>query len=211
VPTPRDSVFEREIHARMLKGDPTASEEVARRYLPIIATHLRINGLAKGIQDPDVINDAAVDAVIGYILHPEKFDPLKSGLLGYLKRAADMDLINETQKHRRRRRGEELYDDVEFSILHRNKASEVDRIRGNAEDEAIRHLEAVETDELLNAGNDRDNRLLELLRIGERSTSVFAAVLKVENLPIAEQRRIVKQHKDRLKLQFKRKKGIDCG
>ena len=51
---------------------------------------------------------------------PGKFDPTKSGLLGYLERAAERDLINVVQQGHRRRRGEELREDVEVSILARN-------------------------------------------------------------------------------------------
>ena len=46
--------------------------------------------------------------------------------------------------------------------------------------------------------SDIDRRLLELRLSGERKTSVFADVLAITDLPIAEQRRIVKQHKDRI-------------
>ena len=56
-----------------------------------------------------------------------KFDPTKSGLLGYLKRAAERDLINVVQQGHRRRRGEELREDVEVSILARNKFRKLER------------------------------------------------------------------------------------
>jgi RNA polymerase sigma factor (sigma-70 family) len=200
-----DAKIEKEIHERLLAGDPTAPEELARKYLPLIQRHVTARAHNHGIYDRDLINDATVDAVFGYIRYPEKFDPRKSGLLGYLKRAAERDLINVVQQDRRRRRGEELQEDVEVSILTRNKSSEIDRIRRNAEDEAISRIQK-EKDlaKITENENDRDKVLLRLMAQGERSASEFAAVLGITTLPIAEQRHVVKQHKDRLKAQLKR-------
>jgi RNA polymerase sigma-70 factor, ECF subfamily len=200
-----DAQSEKAIHERLLARDPTASEELARRYLPLIQRHVAARAHDHGIHDRDLINDATVDAVFGYILHPDKFDPHKSGLLGYLKRAAERDLMNVMQQDRRRRRGEELQEDVEVSILARNKSSEIDHIKRGGEDETISRIQR-ERDlaEVMSAGNDLDNVLLRLMAEGERSTGKFAAVLGIETLSIGEQRQIVKRHKDRLKVQSKR-------
>ena len=50
----------------------------------------------------------------------------------------------------------------------------------------------------------RDRRLLQLLRAGERKTAVYAEVLGIQDRDAMEQRKIVKQHKDRLKKQLER-------
>jgi RNA polymerase sigma-70 factor, ECF subfamily len=200
-----DAQLENEIHERLLAGDPTAPEELARKYLPLIEPHVSARAHSHGIHDQDLINDATVDAVFGYIRHPEKFNQNKSGLLGYLKRAAERDLINVVQKDRRRRRGEELQEDVEVSILARNKSSEIDRIRRGPEDETISRIQQQrDLAEVTGAENDRDKSLLRLMAEGERSTSRFAAVLEIADLPIAEQRHIVKRNKDRLKAHLRR-------
>jgi DNA-directed RNA polymerase specialized sigma24 family protein len=200
-----DPQADRAIHERLVNGDPTASEELARKYLPSIQRHVSGRAHAHGVYDRDVINDAAVDAVFGYIRSPEKFDPGKSGLYGYLKRAAERDLINAVQKDRRRRRGEELHADVELSIVARNRSSEVDRIRHDSENEALSRIQGQrEMADLTGTANQQDQALLRLMAEGERVTGKFAIVLGVTDLPIADQRRIVKQHKDRLKAQLKR-------
>lgn len=197
--------FEQQMHTRLLARDPTASEELAREYLPLVKQHVRIRALQHGIQDQDLINDATVEAVFDYIRKPEKFNPQKSGLLGYLKRAAERDLMNEVQKDRRRRRGEELHEDVELSVLARNKTADVERIRRVEEMATISHIQKErELAQSTKPRNERDNALLRLMAEGERSTDEFAAVLGIGELPIVEQRRIVKQHKDRLKAQLKR-------
>ena len=53
----------------------------------------------------------------------------------------------------------------------------------------------------------RDRQVHLLMYNGERRTSVFAAVLGLEHLPIEVQRQRVKQVKDRLRLRIKRYGG----
>ncbi len=204
-----DSQDERLLHERLLSGDMTAPEEAARKYLPLIEAHVAARAWnIYHINDRELIWNATVNAVLlDYILHPARFDPSKSGLLGYLKRAAEGDLINEVAKNRRQHRGEDLYGDVEEGIRGRNKPSELARIMRDAEQETIFRIQRQrDTAAVTNADNQRDGALLRLMVDGERSTSKFAVVLGIEALPVAEQRRIVKQHKDRLKVQLKRSK-----
>ncbi|MCI0352492.1 MAG: hypothetical protein L0Z53_23995, partial [Acidobacteriales bacterium] len=200
---------DRVLHQRLLSGDVTAPEEAARKYLPLIERHVAARAWnIYHINDRDLIWNATVDAVLlDYILHPERFDRSKSGLLGYLKLAAERDLINAVEKNRRQRRGEDLYSDVEEGIRARNKPSELARIMRDAEQETVSRIQR-ERDATAAKGvaNERDNTVLRLILDGERSTSKFAAALGIEALPIAEQRRIVKQHKDRLKVQLRRSK-----
>lgn len=207
-----DAQSEKTIHERLLSHDPTAAEELARTYLPLIQQHVSARAYRHGIRDRDLINDATVDAVFGYIRNPEKFDPQKSGLLGYLKRAAERDLINVVQQDRRRRRGEELHEDVELSVLARNKSTNIDHIRHDLEEEVISRIEKERGLAKLTASYDElDNALLRLIVEGERKTTKFAAVLGIQELSTVEQRRIVKQHKDRLKIHVKRLRSRDRG
>ncbi len=201
-----DIEFEAQIHKRLLASDLTASEELAQKYLPQVRRHVTARAQGHGIHDVAIINDSTVEAVFDYIRHPQKFDPHKSGLLGYLKRAAERDLINEVRKDRRRRRGEELYEDVELSILRGNKRRDIERIRHSTEDDAISRIDRKRRVATVTTAvtNPRDQALLRLIASGERGTSKFAVILGIEERPATEQRRIVKQHKDRLKQQLKR-------
>lgn len=201
-----DSEFERSIHARLLSADATAPEELARKYLDPVYRHVRARGHAHGIHDLDLINDATVDSVFGYIRHPEKFTPQKSSLLSYLKLAAERDLINAVAKDRRLKRGEDLTSDVEVSIIRRNKPSEIENIRRDAEGEAIAGIQQRGTIRAAIGviSDERDREFLNLMANGERRTRRFAKVLKIDNLSLTEQRHVVKQHKDRLKQQLKR-------
>jgi hypothetical protein len=50
---------------------------------------------------------------------------------------------------------------------------------------------------------------VELMRLNERSTPVYARVLEITHLPFAEQKRIVKRVKDKLKKRVERAGGGD--
>ncbi len=201
-----DPNFDRDIHIRLIAGDPTAPDDLASRYLEPVRKHVQARAYRRGIQDHDLVNDATVDSVFDYIRNPKKFNPEKSGLLSYLKFAAERDLANAVSKHFRRTRHEELTDDVELTTQPRNKIGVMETIRRNIETQAIDNIEgrkevraAVST-----ITKDIDQKLLQLIADGVRKTETFAAELGITGLPITDQRRIVKQHKDRLNQQLKR-------
>lgn len=209
-----DLEFERTIHARLLSRDATASEELAQQYLPAVHRHVHVCARRRGVQDEALINDAATESVLNYIRHPSKFDSTKSSLLGYLKRAAERDLINFLAKDRRQRRGEQLTDNVEFTMLHGNKPIEMGKIRRDAETEMLLRLDAHQSTSNRLADvmqTAQDKNLLELMLSGERTTAAFASVLGIVELPQSEQRKIVKKHKDRLKKQLQRSGGKQRG
>ena len=202
-----DLEFERIIHTRLLNRDVTASEELARQYLPPVHRHVEACARSRGVYDDALINDAVTESVLNYIRHPSKFDPTKSSLIGYLKRAAERDLINVVAKDRRQRRGEQLTEDVEFTILHGNKPIEMEQISRDAETEMLERLDPAQstTDRLSGVMQTaQDKQLLELMISGERNTVAFAIVLGITDLSQSEQRKMVKKHKDRLKKQLQR-------
>jgi RNA polymerase sigma factor (sigma-70 family) len=201
--------FEMQLHERLLARDPVASEEVARLFLEAVRRHVSLRAQVHGVFDHDLINDAAVDAVFDYIRRPDKFSPVKSSLRTYLKLAAERDLINAVRKDRRRRRGEELSGDVELAVVSGNKGSEIERILRDPDDALFKSATEDESlDEVVEMiGPGSDQVLVRMMMDGERRTSAFAEVLGISNLPVPEQRRTVKQHKDRLKQQLKRAGG----
>jgi hypothetical protein len=52
--------------------------------------------------------------------------------------------------------------------------------------------------------DERDREVLNLMMERERNTAAFARILQIEHLPVADQRRRVKQTKDRIRLRVKR-------
>lgn len=204
--------FEEQLHRRLLARDPIASEEVAQHFLEKVRSHLRFRAQAHGVTDGDLINDAAVDAVFDYIRRPEKFTSEKSSLRTYLNMAAERDLINAVQKDRRRRRGENLSADVELTLLRGNKESDIGQIRREFADSLVSRFEEAQPAKIIQRVRPgHDQQLVKMMMEGERRTSAYAKLLKITDLPVDEQRRIVKQHKDRLKQQLKRMGGIGHG
>jgi hypothetical protein len=55
--------------------------------------------------------------------------------------------------------------------------------------------------------SETDRQLLELKLSGERKTGAFAKILAITHLPMAEQKKIVKQHKDRIDKIVRRARG----
>ena len=166
---PADSDFERQIHFRLQANDPTAPDDLCREYLKPVERHLAARAYAHGIRDQNLVHDATVDSVFDYIRHPEKFDPNQSTLLGYLKRAGERDLINQVRRDRRLRRGEELHDDVEVSILAGKKQKEIEKIRRNTEDEAVGRIDTQRSlsAAMKNVAETGDQKLFQLIASGE--------------------------------------------
>ncbi len=192
------------IHERLLDRDPTAPAELVERYLVPLVRRLRRR--QPEVHDDTLLDDAVTDALLDYIEHPDRYDPSKRVLLGYLTMAANGDLLNALEKERRRRRRESSLDRVEETrgdrnetIADTNAAAEMERVeqdraRVAAMEEAVRSV----------VPDPRDRRLMRLMLEGERTTAVYARVLGIEHQDRTLQTRDVKRHKDRLKKRLAR-------
>ena len=91
-----------ELRHRLIGGDPTASADLFDLYLQSTVIHLeRVYPSLKQF-DPDIIWDAAVNALFSFCQKPTKFDPSRRSLEGYLGMAARGDLLNMVRKETRR-------------------------------------------------------------------------------------------------------------
>jgi hypothetical protein len=195
-----DEAFERDLHRRLLNGDPVAPAVLARTYLgPVVQ---RLGATSPGVGDDTLIQDAATDALLNYAERPSQFQPARSRLFPYLVMAARGDLRNALAKQRRRQRRETLHDRVEDLPLVRNLVQESSgpspATRETVSLEEVRRaVEAVISD-------PTDRRVVQLMLNGERRTEAFAKVLGIAHLANPQQRHIVKQHKDRLKKRLER-------
>src|SRR5262245_28620182 len=115
---PIDTEWCRRIHERLLAGDPTATAELAETVGETVFEKLQMNHPG---WDPELVRDAAWDAIRAYMAKPSAFDPSQRGLLGYLVMSAEGDARNAVAKVRRRRRREELVDPVELAAVGGNK------------------------------------------------------------------------------------------
>ena len=177
-----------DVHRRLVGEDPTASAELYKAIFSPLVGWLHVKGRTT---DKELIRDAATDALVDYIKHPDKWNPGRGTLVSYICMAADRDLLNALEKVQRIRKHEILSADVEDEGFDRNVLPE-DESPADAMDGLLSALERQVTSET-------DRRFLALMLKGERSTDKFAEVLGIQNLPKQGKARTVKQHKDRLK------------
>ena len=188
--------WQREIHERLLAGDVTAPAELAEALLePLLQ---RLARKYPQLPDPNILYDAVTDALMSYIRCPAQFDPARRGLIGFLVMAADGDLRNALAKEKRRRQKEISREDVELGAAAGN--SEVRA--GNSETEPGREKLRQELPRIFT--DPTDLAMVELIISGERTTAAFVEVLQLHHLPVEQQRREVKRHKDRLKKRLER-------
>lgn len=199
--------FSKQIHQRLLEGDPTAPSELALAYLERLVRRLHVR--FPEILDHNLLDDAAADAILNYAEHPSRFNPSKSSLATYLEMSSRGDLLNALDREARRRKRELPLEVVEQGGSDRNilmRENELERTgqecaaTGPARPDLINKMLESITD-------PRDQQLLQLMLDGERNTKAFAAVLGLEESGESELRRVVKRHKDRLKKRLQRLGG----
>ena len=181
------------LHQRVLRDDPVASAEVfTLLHKPIAATvRRRVGGMSW-----EEAGDVATDAIVKYVKSPGKFDPSKgSGLLGYLVMAAYFDALNLIRDRKARQRKVER--SVELS-LERGKES-LSEVRDAID---ARRIMRDHGHKLVVDAGDEEVLLLHLE--GERDTAVYAEKLGIAHLSESEQRKIVKQRRDKLDQRMKR-------
>jgi RNA polymerase sigma-70 factor (ECF subfamily) len=184
------------LHQRLLAGDVTAPRELAERLIPLVRR--RLGQLEHSVEDPAMVRSAIGLVIARYLRHPERFDPDRGGLVGYLAMEARGDVLNELATLDRRRGHERPADNivelerpgrdttVEEEVLERLDPGDVPPDVARAALQALSELDEV------------DRRLVQMMADGVRSTAAFAAVLQLSHLPVDLQRKAVKRHKDRL-------------
>lgn len=196
-----DAVQALSIHQRLLEGDPVAAAEIAELLLPLLVPHLKQKFAS--IDDPHLVEDASHQALMGYILNPNRYDPTKSNLLTYIRLVAYRDLLNLVNSEKRHRNvisiGEYVADDAQQSEYTIEIADEYE-----LEADVIAR---VITDQRLRSWipDETDLRVIFLMMENVRETEAYVVLLGLTHLPVSEQEKIVKQHKDRLKKLLRRR------
>ncbi len=192
-------------HQRLLAGDPVAPSELAEEYLYHLSNHLKLK-FPKA--DSAIRDEAAADACLKYASQPESYNPAQRSLWGYLKMSAEGDVRNAQAKQRRDQfRFERLvkFEGVELFTADGNNTIEEDFLMQEELTERIINLKAKTRSEAeAIAETALDQTLLHLLQAGVRRTEEYARILQITQLRPAEQKRIVKNHKDRLRVRLKR-------
>lgn len=187
-------------HERALARDPLVSSELWERlHAPLFR---RLRPTFGGLDTTDV-EDAITDVILEFCEHPERYNPDKRTLDGYLAMAARGDLLNLLEKRKRLPKIVPL-PSVEHDDANRNREQEV-------EDAYVDDYlpDAISEEALLKKLRDilpdpTDREVYEMMADGVRETTRYARVLGCEELDPAAQRKLVKQVKDRIRIRLKR-------
>lgn len=200
------------LHKRLLAGDPTLLGDIAKLVFEPLIAHLRHE-----IRNTDdhLLQEKAADAVIEYGKNPSQANATGgAGVMGFLVMRAKSRVFTGIRKERRHEEVKERYANELGTGKSGGKPVELRLVPGehypdNPSDSAAHEassdpverldLDARVNEVLAGAKTKLDQQVLEMMMAGVRATSEYARVLGIEDRPLEEQRRIVKQHKDRLK------------
>ena len=179
------------LHERLLGGDRTAPEEIARRLLASL-----IDEVSRKFPKTDegLVCDGVTDAILEYCARPAHFNAARGvPLARFLQMASWRNVANLVRGEKRRKaREQRAAGDPETSSV------ELDAAAGNvAQEEDQRHRwQMAQMRDVLD--NSVDRKILQLRLSGERRTQAYAEVLGISGLAADIQRRKVKQAKDRI-------------
>lgn len=186
------------LHQRLLAGSLTASSETAEIFLQPLIKSLAME--FKQLRDPHIIDSAAADALINYFEHPGKFEPARSSLFIYLRIRAKTYLLNSLGRQ-----------DFAKKVVELEEVETVKQVEEQNEPDAETALvsRAVQTEIMQQVQkyiiDPMDLRVVALIVEGVRDTTKYAEVLGILDRPPTEQRKTVKQNKDRIKKIIERK------
>jgi hypothetical protein len=191
------------LHQRLLARDPVGPAEFAVAFLkPLIAWLQTTNA---GV-DPMACEEAAGEAIIGFLNNPTAYDPERLEVEAFLRMAAQRDLQNLQCKERRHQRNRRDWNVVEQTSEDGKYLMREDDPSLPLQIEETRQQQAL-PDALWQQLTEVERRFWEQMEQGEWRTPVFAAILGITHLSAGEQQREVKRVKDRLKKRKERAEG----
>ena len=196
-----DAETAQQLHRQLSSDDPVATARFAEAFLDPLAEWLRRNNPSI---DEHLCDTAAGDAIISILRSPQQYDPKRSPLDHYLRMAGQGDLRNLLEKERRYSCRHTELPAVEPADDGRNNeygdSFEERALSDDPDSELLKQIQEIAE----NTFTPPERRVLQLMIDGERRTVVFAQALGIEHLSVIEQRREVKQVKDRIKKRLQR-------
>jgi hypothetical protein len=207
------------LHERLVSGDPSPLGDMAKMVLEPLTQQLRqkFPGSSFPQVDDHLLMEKAADALLEYGAAPSQANATSgAGVLGFLTLRATSRVKNALRRERARQRTEGRYahglgprvrgepnNPVELRLVHGEYAEEPPeaRVPAPVAKDVTEVLEGQDRREnvLQGVGIELDRLILQMMLDGIRSTAAYAGVLGIAELPVEEQRRIVKRHKDRIK------------
>jgi RNA polymerase sigma-70 factor (ECF subfamily) len=203
------------IHRALLTGEPTAPRRLVSTCAAPLCSILRRDCLPAPLE---VVQDAAHDALLFLIAHPERYNAQQGSVMNFLVHIAHNKLIDKVrvlQRHQKREiREGDREECVELVANETNKGVEEQVDNGNwARPEQVCERGATDAlspeiaallREIL--PDERDRRLLSLVGAGRTAVADYAAVLEIMHLSPQEQRVEVKRHRDRVLKRVQRRR-----
>jgi hypothetical protein len=189
------------LRQRLLSGsDLTVTSEIAEAFqLPLIKT---LNSIFTNLPDPHLVTTAVNDALLDFFEHPTRFDPSRASLFTYLRWRAASYLRNSLSGRQYSLPKDKVVELDDPRAVYKLESREVDAetslISREFQAGVIEKLRRIFTDPV-------DLRVVALMIEGVRETSAYAEALGVADRPLDEQKRFVKQVKDRINKIFERK------
>jgi hypothetical protein len=191
------------LHQRLLRGDYTASEEITEFYLAPLVKFITARNRTI---DKEIIWDACTEALFNYLKNPSTFDPGLASLITFFQMAVKRDLLNLLRKTNKL----QTVPIENVALLEKvgNNSLEEDFISKEEATTKIIEFKQKRTQTIKSsATSDTEAKFMALMLEGEKKTAVYAELLGITGLPQADQKRLVKQHKDKLRLRIKRKQN----
>jgi len=191
----------RHLHQRLLRGDRDAPERLVAECAPLLQRLLRRRYLAL---PREAVADAANDALLALIRHPERYEPGRLPLLKYLTLIADRKLIDMIrQKIRDSSRIEFVGGLVELAAAESKEPLD-ENAPGPGDDpdrlppELLGWIEATLPD-------PADRAFVNLMSEGERDAASYARLIGAAELPDKERAAAVKRNRDRILKRLQRR------
>ncbi len=195
------------MHQRLLANDdPIASAELAEWLYESLVRDTSARARAgaaggAGAIDLVLVEEAVGQALLDYIEAPERFDPVRASLRGYLVMAAYRDFQNMSKKEARRAAPQRYLSALaaereEFDLT--DDQQDIDRI-----------IEQIDAENLWQQIQEHfpdtaERQMVALLVDRVRSPQPYARLLGIEHLPTDEQAEAVKRAKDRMARRLRR-------
>ncbi len=200
---PAASDKEREIHSLIVSKDDLAFARLCDEYYEAVFNKVMHLNRALVAGDEALVMDVVTDSFMKYFRDPERYDPDKMGLEGFLLMDISGDLKNALQKLKRLskktgkavelfdRNGNELLEDPEQNVV----ALMIEKEDRLVLEQALTSL----------FDNETDLMVANLLLSGERRSDEYARLLNITHLDDELQQLEIKRCKDRVDKMIKRK------
>lgn len=199
-------IDEQDLYARLIAHDPTASADLAIVFLDSLTDWLIQHNPSI---DPHICSTAAEDAILAVIGDPRIYSPDRQSLKVFLRVSASGDLKNLLRSERRHGQRRARIEAVEQSPTAGKYLMDVESDPALIVERVERIEETYAAMRAVPAGireglSPAELTVIELLRMNERRTVVYAEALGLADQPRDIQRREVKRVKDRLKKRIER-------